>query len=93
MKLYKKVGKRYKEVGREFIGFPSDGIWFVKDGRQSCMIQLHDINTTNIHALPYLELVEKFFDERWNKTSYSPVELARELAMFFAEHVKEENNG
>ena len=41
--LYKKVGRRYKPVGIEFSGFPADGIWFVMDGRRSCMIRMDEI--------------------------------------------------
>ena len=29
-RLYRKVGKRYKPVGHEFTGFPSDGVWLVQ---------------------------------------------------------------
>lgn len=45
MKLYKKVGSRYKEVGEEFFGFPSDGIWLVTDGTHSssCIAKISDI--------------------------------------------------
>jgi len=43
-KLYRKVGKRYKEIGHEFAGFPSDGIWLVQNGKQSqmCLIGLKE---------------------------------------------------
>lgn len=41
--LYKKVGRRYQPVGIEFSGFPANGIWFVLDGRMSCMIRLDEI--------------------------------------------------
>lgn len=55
-KLYKKVGKRYKEVGTEFTGFPADGIWFVKDGSNSLMIHLDDIKENMpIMQLDYLK--------------------------------------
>ena len=33
--VYKKVGRRYVPLGQEFIGFPSDGIWYVHDGKRS----------------------------------------------------------
>ena len=42
-KVYKKVGRRYKEIGWEWTGFPCDGVWLVRDGSQSCMIRLGDV--------------------------------------------------
>ena len=87
MKVYKKVGRRYKEMGREFTGFPSDGIWLVRDGRQSCILKLGDIGKVSVNALPYLELAERYFDERHDpRKSYSQVTLAREIALYMAEH-------
>lgn len=52
MKLYKKVGSRYKEVGREFIGWPADGVWLVEDGRQSLIMKVGDL----IYPEPYAAL-------------------------------------
>ena len=39
--IYQKVGKRYKQIGHTFRGFPCNGFWVVKDGSQTC-IQLMD---------------------------------------------------
>ena len=42
-KLYEKVGARYKEIGEEFMGFPTDGLWLVQDGRRNCITQISEI--------------------------------------------------
>lgn len=36
--LYEKVGRRYRRVGHEFEGFPANGYWQVKDGRESLIV-------------------------------------------------------
>ena len=82
-KIFKKVGRRYKEIGTEFVGFPSDGIWYVKDGSQNCIIKLHEIGQTSVDALPYVELVPEFFDQ-FEMRAISFNDFAYELAKFFA---------
>lgn len=54
-KLYKKVGKRYVEVGEDFRGFPSDGIWLVTNGRKSseCIVQMAEIPSIPSTAVLY----------------------------------------
>ncbi len=54
-KLYKKVGSRYVEVGEEFHGFPSDGIWLVTNGRRSseCIAQMAEIPSIPSTAVMY----------------------------------------
>ena len=41
--LYKKVGRYYKEVGNEFMGFPADGVWLVQHNSQSLMLNMEDL--------------------------------------------------
>lgn len=38
--VYRKIGKRYREYGYVWTGFPADGIWLVQDGvhSMSCLI-------------------------------------------------------
>ncbi len=87
MKVYKKVGRRYQEMGMEFTGFPCNGAWWVKDGSQSCMLRLHDIGNTSVHALPCLELVEQFFkEERPMRDPISSIDLVRNFAKYCAKH-------
>jgi len=89
-KLYRKVGKRYKEVGHEFMGFPSDGIWLVQNGRQNqmCLIGLKE--DVPFNALEYrihadelsLHLVKKF------ATRSSWFDIAMACCDFFSEKIK-----
>ena len=88
-KIYKKVGRRYKPVGHEFVGFPSDGVWLVQDGRENCILKLSEIKEVPVNALPYVELAARFFEEE-EITNCSPVEFAKKLALYFAK--KAQNN-
>ncbi len=88
MKVYKKVGRRYQEMGVEFEGFPCSGFWMVQDGSQNCILRLGDIDKVSVHALPYLQLVPKFFkDVDPTSTPCSLIELLRKFALYCAEHV------
>jgi hypothetical protein len=42
--LYRKVGRRYHLVGREWEGWPADGWWLVSDARQSLIEPLDSPN-------------------------------------------------
>lgn len=33
--IYRKIGRRYVEVGPEFTGWPADGVWLVSDDRRA----------------------------------------------------------
>lgn len=39
----KQPNGRYKKLGSLFTGFPTDGLWLVKDGSQSLMLRLSGI--------------------------------------------------
>ena len=52
---YKKVGKRYEEVGMEFTGFPANGVWLVKDGSHNCIMKMDDIGKKPI---PYIDMMK-----------------------------------
>lgn len=41
--LYRKQGRRYVKVGREFTGFPMNGVWLVEDGRMSCIMKVGEL--------------------------------------------------
>tara|TARA_R110000824_G_scaffold7928_3_gene36172 strand:- start:95 stop:394 length:300 start_codon:yes stop_codon:yes gene_type:complete len=52
MKVYKKKSNgRYEEIGTDFFGFPSDGIWLVWNGRDNCVTKLEDIKGKTIANL------------------------------------------
>jgi hypothetical protein len=41
--LYRKVGGRYKIAGYDFVGFPSNGLWYVADGKQSLIMKVGEL--------------------------------------------------
>jgi hypothetical protein len=41
--LYNKVGRRYVPFGREWKGFPANGVWLVEDGRQALIMKVGDL--------------------------------------------------
>jgi hypothetical protein len=51
--VYRKVGRKYQKIGREWTGFPADGIWLVQDGMHSmsCLVGLKE--RVPIFALNY----------------------------------------
>ena len=51
--VYIKVGGRYKPLGHQWRGFPTDGIWLVQDGKcnMSCLIGIKE--QVPIFALNY----------------------------------------
>lgn len=54
MKLFKKVGRRYKSIGEETPRFLADGIWLVQKGRGSCQ---HICKLSDIKELfPYAQM-------------------------------------
>jgi len=50
-KIYKKVNGRYKEIGQEWSGFPSNGVWLVKDGSQNCIMFMDEIGKKPIQFI------------------------------------------
>ena len=90
-KVYtKNASGRYKEMGYEWMGFPTNGIWLVKDGSRNCLIKLSDIT----HPMPpktldFVVLAEEFL----NETPQLPrtiADTAREFALYLAH--KHQNN-
>jgi hypothetical protein len=86
--IYKKVGRRYVNIGQTFTGFPANGIWVVKDGSQNCIIQISDKNC----KVPYEaiavaqykdECVKHISDMAKERFSYSYVDMANWTADFF----------
>jgi len=92
-KLYRKVGRRYKEVGEDFTGFPADGIWFVKDGRQNCMVKLAEIEDTPKYyplLAPYAEEVaEELVKEFRGNAQLSFFDIAQVTLKVFARKMEE----
>jgi len=76
MKVYKKKPNgRYEELGTEFRGFPSDGLWLVWDGRQNRIVKLDDMIGQMITGkMPEMIRVHKIIEDalggkgRWSVT-------------------------
>ena len=87
-KLYEKIGRRYKEIGEEFKGFPADGIWLVKDGTQNCIIRLDDVCDVPYDSLLYLKLANEFLSDSNNWNGKTIDEMIKAFALFIAERAK-----
>ena len=56
--LYRKVGRRYYSVGREWQGWPANGWWLVSDARQALIEPLDSPNPLpRIQTKQYLDEV------------------------------------
>jgi len=90
-KIYKKVGKRYKEIGIEFTGFPVDGIWLVADGTQNCILKIADIPKVSPfypELAIYEEECSKYINNKIIKNKkYSISDLSKWAAEFYSEKI------
>jgi hypothetical protein len=89
-RVYRKVGKRYVEIGMEWVGFPADGIWLVSNGRQSntCLIGLKE--SVPVFALNYRKHVNELCSLIQAAHKGKPMSLYDEMILvcdFFAEKV------
>jgi hypothetical protein len=93
-RVYKKVGKRYVEIGMEFTGFPADGIWLVQDGRHSMTCLIGQKERVPVFALNYRQYVNDLCDLSQAVKKEKPMSLYDEMVLvcdFFAQ--KAEENG
>jgi hypothetical protein len=78
---------KFVKVGWEFTGFPTDGIWYVKDGKQNCIERIQDAKEVAPDLrYDYLgmadDLANFLTDETKGKVSM--YELAKTACEFFA---------
>jgi hypothetical protein len=94
VEVFKKVGRKYVSMGWEFTGFPSNGIWLVKDGSQNCMVRLDDISTTPNFYIDFAKFENEHSEYLMNKATeakqYSFVDLTRWSSEFWAIKKEEE---
>jgi len=93
MEIYKKTPEGFEKIGREWTGFPSNGIWEVQDGSQSLLVQRKDIPMMP-PFLPALKsktddctrYIEQKSKEKSKQYSFGPSRLdyARWAAEFYA---------
>jgi hypothetical protein len=85
--IYKKVGKRYEQIGHEFRGFPTDGIWLVQDGKCSMTCLIGAKERVPIFALNYRlheEELCKHIQSHLNEGSMSLMDEIRLCCDYFA---------
>jgi len=93
-KLYRKVGGRYKEVGTEFTGFPSDGIWLVKNGMRSQMLLIgsEEIGEIPHDSLKYMkhhnDVVDIYMKRTNNEGSYNIYDMVKNVLLSLAEVIE-----
>jgi hypothetical protein len=92
--FYEKFGRRYREAGFEFRGFPADGIWLVQDGRHSMTCLIGQKDRVPVFALNYRQYVNDLCDLMQAAQKEKPMSLYDEMMWvcdFFAQ--KAEENG
>ena len=87
-KIFKKVNGRYVEIGQEFTGFPTNGLWLVKDGIQNCLIPMGDVpEFADSRLTSHLAMKDELTDlltEKWQEKALSVNDIAGIACKFFA---------
>lgn len=87
-KLFFQVGNDFVEAGYEFTGFPSNGTWFVEDGKQNCIIPMGDKPTKPSPSLvSYMILqdeLQKTISKAWDDKALSVRDISIIACEFFA---------
>lgn len=87
--MYRKVNDEFEEVGYEFTGFPSNGLWLVEDGKQNCLIPMGDIPKfpdpilTNYST--FQDELQKLITGTWEDKPLSVVDISKIACEFFAQ--------
>lgn len=87
--FYQKVDGEFQKVGYEFTGFPSNGIWLVKDGKQNCILPVEGISEMpNPTLVSYLQFKEELQDHivkaLKDKETLSIADMSKIACEFFA---------
>lgn len=83
--LYRKVGRRYREVGPEFSGWPAPGVWLVQDGpggkRSSLIAKLGELpDPVDFAAFAsHIEVIANAIVEVWKREKWSPMAMAEAI--------------
>jgi len=89
MDFYIKNNKGEFEVyAEEFIGWPSNGLWVVEDGRRSCIYEMKDVSEKPTPSLfsymKYSLELEEHLSDIWSKKALSIKDVANIASEFFA---------
>lgn len=94
MEIYKKEKDEYIYIGREWSGFPSNGVWLVEDGSQNLVEKLKDVPKMP-KMLPNLSKFRNecavYIVDNINGKSYSLNDCAVLASEFYAEKLSEKN--
>jgi hypothetical protein len=78
----------FELVGREFNGFPSNGIWVVENGLNNCVYQfknVSDIPTPSLVSyMQYQDELTKYINNVWDDKPLSMNDVATVACEFFA---------
>lgn len=87
-KLFFQVGNDFVEAGYEFTGFPSNGVWLVKDGSQNCIIPIEGIpempTPTLVSYMQYSGELMKCISNEWDNRALNTRDIAIIACEFFA---------
>jgi len=80
--LYRKKSNKhsYYKVGDDFKGFPVDGLWFVWNGRQNCIVQIDGLEGKSLNKMPEMGRTHTIIEEYLaNNRDKSVAEQANEI--------------
>jgi len=88
-KLYEqKPDGTFEEIGMEFTGFPSNGLWLVEDGKHNCIIPMGEkVSKPDKVLVSYMVLQDELQDHistAWVDTALSVRDISKIACEFFA---------
>lgn len=97
MKVYQKIGRKYKELGDDWEGFPADGLWQVRDGKHNNILLISAEDKAPIFALPYRthrdDLCKLIMDRCKSNHNYSLHDFAQWACDYFAIELENQTGG
>ena len=93
--IYRRTNSgRYKNIGYEWAGFPSDGFWLVKNGSKNCIMRLDDQTTRPVPYLDFARHEDKVWDyisEKFPNGGVSMRDAVRSTLEYLADQVQYED--
>jgi len=88
-KLYeRKSDGTFEEIGVEFTGFPSNGLWLVEDGKQNCIIPMGKKtlkpDKVLLSYMVFQDELQDYISTAWSDTSLSVRDISKIACEFFA---------
>jgi len=86
--VYKKENGKFVQVGYEFTGFPSNGTWFVEDGKQNCIIPMGDNpkipDPILVSYMVFQDELQALISKQWENKGLSVRDISIIACEFFA---------